>query len=97
MCISQGFASTVSCTPIIQISSNIHHCRQIIQEAIALRQAKLDRLKASAAEHKASDTRPNMRKKDAEGAALLQETSDTVEPKPKRPKVALSHLGDEDA
>jgi len=87
-------------------SNAVHRCRQLLQEAIALRQAKLDRIKASTAEGKATDSRPNMRKKEDDRAGLQQEASEAVEPeavepkavepKAKRPKVALSHLGDED-
>ena len=90
---SQRFASTVSCIPIFWVASDNPFCRQIIQDAIALRQAKLDRLKASAAEHKASDTRPNMRRKDVEDSTSLQEPSETVEPKAKRPKVGIVSSG----
>jgi len=71
--------------------------RQILQEAIALRQAKLDRINSSNAEGKASKSRPHVRKTGGDGADDHQEPPETVEqPKAKRPKLALSHLGDED-
>lgn len=68
-----------------------------MEEAIALRQAKLDKIKSSNAKSKYGSSRPHMRKAGGENANVHQDAPETVEePKAKRPKLALSHLGDED-